>query len=286
MAGWIKNWAMVLLLIVLIYPSAAKMSYDIVASAGGPSFEVHHSTKYMKFTADSSIRGIGNFSRLNSITDIMGLTAKEATSATKNGTLDYAEQIRLTTSEGPVIVTVNHNSYNFTDKTAYLAKFRDSALIDVDERWPTNFVDLKKIAYAGPRIRSREIYENNGDAVATSINSWKLSKQSIYRASSNRTIIFASISPSDINVDVAANRSSSYSLGLKSIGELTSLDVIKNGSSGNAVSRITQDFRGSQSMTLTINMFDHVLKPPADFQWLDCCPPNSIFERLFGNKGI
>jgi hypothetical protein len=281
--GGIKLCIMIFLLFTLIYPSGAKMGYDIVATAGGPTFELHHSTKYMSFSLDSSVRGSGNFSRLNSITDITGVSAKEATSSAKNGSLNYSEQIRLATREGPVLVTASLNSYNLSNQAYSSLRFADSAQINVEENWPTSFANLKRIAYAGPGIRTRERYENNGDVVATSINSWKISKVSIYRAYRNRTIISAGITPEEVKVDVATNKSSSYALNLQTTGELTNLDVIERGPSGEIANRVTEDYRGSQNMNLLIKMNSILLKPRMNETWLDCCPTGSRYERLFGN---
>jgi len=283
--GGIRLCVMILLLFLLIYPSAARMGYDIVASAGGSTFELHRSTKYMSFSLDSSVRGSGNFSRLNSISDIAGVSSKEATSCTKNGSLNYSEQIRLITKEGPVLVTANLASYNLSELPANVV-FKDSAYITVDEQWPTSFADLKKIAYKGHRIRTRERYENNGDVVATSLDSWTLAKDSLYRAFNNRTIILASLAQQEVKLDLASNRTSYYGLNLATIGELTNLDVIKRGSSGEAAGRVTQDYRGTQKMNLAIRMNDLVIKPPVEDQWLECCPSGSMYERLFGNQSI
>jgi hypothetical protein len=284
--GGIKLCIIIFFLFMLIYPSAARMGYDIVASAGGSTFELHHSTKYMSFSLDSSVRGSGNFSRLNSILDITGVSSKEATSSTKNGSLNYSEQIRLVTREGPVLVTADLHSYNLSDKNYSSLLFSDTASINVEENWPTSYANLKRIAYAGPGIRTRERYENNGDIVATSISSWKLSKQSIYRASRNRTIIFASLTPKEVEVDIATNKSSSYVLGLQTIGELTNMDVIERGPSGEIANQVTQDYRGSQNLNLRIKMGSILLNPPKYEQWLDCCPNGSMYERLFGNQSF
>jgi hypothetical protein len=283
--GGIRLCVMILLLFLLIYPSGARMGYDIMASAGGSTFELHRSTKYMSFSLDSSVRGSGNFSRLNSISDITGMSSKEATSCTKNGTLNYSEQIRLITKEGPVLVTANLASYNLSELPTNVV-FKDSAYITVDEQWPTSLADLKKIAYFGHGIRTRERYDNNGNVVATSMNSWSLSKDSLYRASNNRTIILASITPKEVDVDIAANRTSYYGLNLRTIGELTNLDVIKRGTSGEVANRVTQDYRGTQNMNLVIKMNDLVIKPPVEDHWLECCPSGSMYERLFGNQSI
>jgi hypothetical protein len=286
--GGIRLSVMILLLFLLIYPSAARMGYDVVASAGGPTFEIHHSTKYMSFSLDSVVRGTGNFSRLNSITDITGVSAKEATSSTKNGSLNYTEQTRLVTKEGPVLVTASLKSYDLSDEDEddTSLRFVDSAVINVEENWPTSFANLKKIAYAGAKIRTRERYENNGDVVATSIDSWRLSKQSIYRATRNRTIIFASINPEEATIDVATNKTSAYALGLQTTGELTNLNVIERSPSGGIASQVTQDYRGSQKMTLAIKMNSILLKPPTNDTWLECCPTGSMYERLLSNRSF
>jgi hypothetical protein len=282
MAGGIKLWVMILLLGVLIYPSTARMGYDIIASAGGPTFEVHRETKYMSFSLDGTVRGSGNFSRLDSITE-QGVTAKEATSCTKNGSLDYSEQISLATREGPVIVTVNLNSYNLTNQTGGPLKIKESAHITVDEQWPIGFANYKRIAYSGKLIRTRERYENNGDVVATAINSWDLSKESIYRVSNNRTVTFASITPVEVKVDVASNKSSYYALGLKTTGELTNLNVIQRDPSQEIAHWVNEDYRGAQNMNVAIKMNSIYLNPPQDQGWLDCCSSGSMYERLFGN---
>jgi hypothetical protein len=276
---------MILLFFMLIHPSGAIMGYDIAASAGDRTFEVHHSTKYMSFSLDSTVRGSGNFSRLNSISDITGVSSKEATSCTKNGSLNYSEQIRLATREGPVLVTANLASYNLSEQPANVV-FKDSAYITIDEQWPTSFADLKKIAYNGHGIRTRERYDNNGNVIATSLNSWTLSKDSLYRASNNRTIILASLTPKEVEVDVASNRTSYYRLQMLAIGESTSLDFIKKSSSEEVASRVTQDYRGTQKMNLLIKMNDLVLKPPIDDYWLECCPSGSYARKLLGNQSI
>ncbi len=271
-SGGIKWICIVLIIYVLILPSFSRMGYDIVASTGGQSFQLHRTTGYISFSNEGVVNGTGNFSRLIYIDEFAGIKTKEATSSTKKSDLNYSEKLRLLAREGPVAVKVNLKSYNFTNQTTGQLSFNEAANIAVDELWPTSFVNLKKLYYLGPGIRSRERYENNGDIVGTYIDSWRLSKESLYRASYNRTITNVELTPSYVIVDKSSNKSSSYILGLQSIGSLTNLDIFQQESSNSPLNRVSEEYRGQQKINLRVNMNDYILKPPEIEEWLNCSP--------------
>jgi hypothetical protein len=162
--------------------------------------------------------------------------------------------------------------------------------INVDEHWPTYFANLKRISYYGPGIRTSERYVNNGDVVASNIDSWKLNKASLYRTYINRTIIDVSITPSGVFLDKSQNKSSSYILGMQSTGSLTHIDVAQRGSAvlkfgrGNEIiSGISEDYRGQQTINLKVGMNGYIVKQPTEqIDWLPCCglPGYSIYEIL------
>jgi len=259
--------------LLIVLPSAAYMSYDIIASAGGPAFELHRSTMYLNFSVGGSVKGTGNFSRYSNIKNFVGVEAKEQTSATKKSTLDYTDQVLLKSREGPVIVTVNLESVNITNETQLnpLVEIAEAGDIQIDEYWPVLFANFKKISYLGPGISTRERYVNNGDTVITAIDSWKLNKQSLYQASTNRSHWDVRLTKTEARVIRASNKTSLYMMGLASTGSLTHLDITRRDDSGDTSSRITQDYSGEQTMNLKIKMGEIFIFNSTDLGWLDCC---------------
>lgn len=269
------NWlALVLLVYMLAYPSSARMGYDISASAGGQVFVLDRTTANMDFSLDGSVSGNGSFSRLTHIDKFAGVKADEKTSCTKKSDLNYDEQLRLISWEGPVVVTVNLVSNNITNQSQSTFAIKEFADINVDEKWPTFFANLKKISYFGPGIRTTERYENNGDVVASYIDSWKLSKASLYRTTYNRTIIDANLTSSGVFEDISSNKSSTYLLGMQSIGSLTHLDVTQLGSANESMNKISEDYSGQQNISLKVGMNSYIIRQPEDnidIEWLPCC---------------
>ena len=149
MEGGIR-WIILLLAmsILITAPSSARMGYDIVATVGGQTFEVHRATENMNFSIDGSINGSGNFSRLTHIKGTTGFRVDELTSSTKKGDLALDEILNFLTREGPVVITVNLSSINLTDENTEipLIKIKESADIEIDERWPAGLVNYKKIS--------------------------------------------------------------------------------------------------------------------------------------------
>ncbi|MFZ0035597.1 MAG: hypothetical protein WAK60_11505, partial [Sedimentisphaerales bacterium] len=119
---------------------------------------------------------------------------------------------------------------------------------------------------------------NNGDVVASYIDSWKLNKASLYRTYINRTLIDANITPSGVLLDKSQNKSSSYILGMQSTGSLTHIDVAQRSSAalkygrGNEIANgISEDYRGQQSISLKVGMNGYIIKQPTEqIDWLPC----------------
>ena len=292
MVGGIRCVGLVFLLsLLLTSPSYAVIGYDITANVGGTGFALHRVTENLEFSIDGSIVGNGNFSRLTHISELSGVEADEKSSCTKRSDLNYSEQLRLQSREGPVYVVLTLQSNNITntnDPTNPRYVLNEFADIYVDEHWPTYFANLKKISYYGPGIRTSERYVNNGDVAASYIDSWKLNKVSLYQTYINRTIIDVNIMPSGVFLDKSQNKSSSYILGMQSTGSLTHIDVAQRGSTalkfgrGNEITNgISEDYRGQQAINLKVGMNGYIIKQPTEqIDWLPCCdlPWNSIYE--------
>ena len=273
MPGGIR-WILVVLSLsaFLVPPVSAWMSYDIIASAGGHVFSLHRSTMYMNFSVDGSVEGSGNFSRWSDIKKFAGIEAMETTSCTKPSDLSYDERIRLMSREGPLVVVVHLESIDLTNETHPVVILEESGYLQVDEAWPTGYADYKNISYSGPGIKTMERYVNNGDVIATSIDSQKLTKESLYRGVTNRSIWFVNLAKNGPFVNRASNKTSYYALEMSSNGSLTSLDVINRDEPGKEVkSQVSQDFVGQQTMRLRINMEETIIYNREDDNWLDCC---------------
>lgn len=266
-----SRWFLVLLLgIIFVAPAQCRMGYDVVASVNSSSWELHRSTQSMTLQIEGNVSGYGRFSKYGQIEGFAGIEAKDRSSSSQPAYLGWDEVVILLAREGPVSVTTKLKS-GTNESINESVTVDESAQIEVEERWPTLFVNYKEISYFGPEIRTRENYRNNGDVVTTSINSWKLSKESIYEADINRTIISVNITPNDVVQEILSNKSSHYGVNLESIGSLTHLDVIQQAHSGDCASRITQDYLGEQKMSLDITMGDYVPPPEEPREWLDCC---------------
>lgn len=149
---------------------------------------------------------------------------------------------------------------------------KDSASISIDEAWPAGYASYKKLSYKGPGIRTSDYNENDGDAIISSVESWKLEKESLYRTYSNRTVWDVFITPADVIVKKGTNKSSFYALNLNSIGSLTHLGVVRQSQSQQQPEvRISEDYSGQHNITLKISMDDNVYRKRDEDSWLPCC---------------
>lgn len=275
---WMRPSLPTLLILLLIMPSAnGIMGYDISARANDSSLEIHRSIQEIKFDSSGLINGFGNFSRYGNIEGFAGIRTHELSSSSWPGRIGYADKIALRTGEGPVLITArlqsdviysgDNTDWNRSEKLAA----SEYVNVDIDENWRAYLANQKKILYSGPGIRVNEIYENNGDYVKSSIDSWELSRDSLYRTALNRTIISANLTPQGVFLDEFSNKSSIFLLNQGSVGRKTHIDLGQIGHSHDAESRIIEDYIGQQNITMALNMGDWIMKPEYEDAWLDCC---------------
>jgi hypothetical protein len=285
-----------LLLVLLVNSSNAAISYDISVKAGGNGAEIRRQTQNLTLTIDGLVSGVGNFSRLTHIRGPTGISADESTSSTKKGNLSYEEKKALVTLEGPVVITASlkSSSYNYTPPQTGApieVSLQESADVFVDEYWPAAFANYNNIDYSGPEIRTSERYENNGDVVASSIDSWDLTRQSLYRTYINRTAISLSVTPNKVTEDLASNKSSFYVLESRSTGGLTHLEAIRGGSSCDSTSRISEDYKGQENISLVVKMNGTVIRRGPEAEWLPCglCGFSNLrqkFPSAYSSSGL
>lgn len=262
-----------LCLAFLASPAKASMGYDVTAQVGSSSLDIHRSTMDFLLDVKGVVKGTGTFSRFNSINGFVGVSADERTSTVKQSQIEYGEQTLLRSREGPVKFTVSMKSGTNTSLNESEIVVNDSATIEIDEKWPVYFASSKKIKYTGRGLNNRELYENNGDVVASSVQSWKLSKESVYMAQGNRSLIVASLTPQSSKVIRYMNRTSIYRLNMDSAGTLTSLQISRHDPSHNTTLYLSQDYRGKQTITLKVGMNQSLLRPDEDDDdiALPCC---------------
>ncbi len=265
---------MIFLAMLIIQPTLARIGYDIVASTEGSSFEIHRYTENVNFTVEGFVNGTGNFSRLSYIRDFAGIKGKEKSSSTKKGRLSYDERTILKTREGPVVVTINLESINLSDNEENDNKgpilIDEYGKISVDEKWPAYFSNYKTIYYYGPMMRISESYENNGDIVASKMESWQLSKSSFYQASYNRTIIDVNLTPIKAFQEKFSNKTSLYVLNQHSIGN-SELDIIRSRSTNDIFGRIHEEYKGKADLNLKIGMRESIFRSEEEVNGIDCC---------------
>ncbi|MDI9616606.1 MAG: hypothetical protein QFX31_04485 [Methanothrix sp.] len=264
-----------------ICPSEAKMGYDIIASVDSTTWELHRSILNTTFSDTSYASGTGTFQKYSSIDGFVGVEAKERWSSS-NGTLGFAEQQLLTAREGPVYIKINAQEVTIPDEEKPEEEekrfvTRSSAEITVDEYWRAFYGNNKRISYKGKGIRGAETFNNNGDVVATRLDSWKLTRESGYQAVITRTMIDSSIKPGSLDVDLRQNRSTRFKLGMSSIGVLSHLGVMrqederKYGRISNNLA-IYEDYMGQHTITLNITMGQSFRQPDlTNIPWLECC---------------
>ncbi|MDF0594303.1 hypothetical protein P0O24_12005 [Methanotrichaceae archaeon M04Ac] len=266
--------AAIILGAILITISDAKIGYDVTARVNSTSWSVNRSTQNLNFEMSGSISGNGSFSKLTHIQNFAGIESRELSSSSA-GQLNYDELMQLQSLEGPVSIVAKLKSgtnESINESVNIRDPQNDFINLEIDERWPTRFSNYKKISYLGPGIRTRESYQNNRDVVSTSIDSWKLYKESIYQAHINRSVTSVEITSDDLSENTFANKSSRYGLNLVTIGSSTNLDVIRLDESGAPKLLISQDYLGEHRMNLNVTMNDWVSPPEGEpKQWLDCC---------------
>lgn len=266
--------AAIILGAILIPISDAKIGYDVTARVNSTSWSVHRSTHNLNFEMSGSISGSGSFSKLTHIQNFAGIESRELSSSSA-GQLNYDELIQLQSLEGPVsiVAKLKSGTNESINESVNIPREQgeDFINLEIDERWPTRFANYKKISYLGPGIRTRESYHNNQDVVSTSIDSWKLYKESIYQAHINRSVTSVKITSDDVTETTFANKSSRYGLSLVTIGSSTNLDVIRLDESGAPKLLISQNYLGEHRMNLNITMNDWVPPTEEPKEWLSCC---------------
>lgn len=260
--------AVALILASTVGFSLGKTGYNVDVAVGGSSWHISRFAENLSFNNYENITGAGNFSRYNHMDGISDFGFTEKSSVVRGGDLSLDQRTRFFSREGPVAISYTLNSAasnaQSTSGTDSQPKLAESAEVKIDEIWPFYFVNYKKIHYVGHGIknpiRNSEIYDNNGDVITTSSDSYSLQKESVYSSYNNRTLITTDVYPTGVVVKRASNKSSSYVLTMKSIGSLSSLDVVQGRPSDeagtkltdDAAARITQDYRGLVNMNLKI----------------------------------
>jgi hypothetical protein len=289
MGGTCLAWKMyqislaVLLFSIILTPlSDAEMGYYVDARVNSTSWSIERTTRNLNFEITGSVSGYGSFSRLTHIQNFVGIESHELTSSPSSGNLSYDEMMVLQSREGAVTVGTNINSGSNESTNESVDVSSDEFIyITIDEHWPARLSNYKKISYLGPGIRTRESYQNNGDVVETSIDSWRLTKESVYQAQINRSVTTANITSDDVVVDTSSNKSSVYGLALNTIGSSTHLDVMRLDELGEPTLYISQDYLGEEHMNLNITMGDYVPSTEDEEDWLECCrsgEAKTVFE--------
>lgn len=264
-------------LFLLIPYGDGLMGYDVSAQVNDSTLEIHRTIQDMKFDSAGLINGFGNFSKYSNIYGFAGIKAHELTSSPLPGRIGYADQIKLRSGGGPVLITAQLLSdVIYTGDDSNLNESQKIAIseygkIDIDEKWMAYFGNQKKILYSGPGIRITEMYENNGDYVKTSIDSWELSKESLYRTAINRTLISANLTTEGVYMDKYSNKSTLFLLSQASVGSKTHIDLRRTAHMEEHENRIVEDYIGQQNITMSLNMGDWIMKLDDDKEWLDCC---------------
>lgn len=285
-------------LILLSLPlSCAKMGYDINAYARSPdgtsAWSLHRSTSNLSYFCDENVSGSGKFSRLSHLRGLAG-HMKDESSYALNGSFELEDKFRFLSKEGKVIIKANaydYDSESSQDSDSELSNISESSVnITIDERWPSALIDFKSMKYSGPGIRTRDTYCHEGDEVSTSFYSTKLAKESLYRASINRTIIQASITPKGVKEERSMNKTSTFVLNSYSLGPNVNLEFSRSRpySESNRFGRttpdilISQDYAGEQTITLKVGMNESAIIPLEDkYEWIPCCnyENQSIFDE-------
>lgn len=298
LGGKMKGKELGILLIVLIsifaLPTEGIIGYDIKATVDSNTWEIHRSTQEQTFSSNCSATGIGKFSKYARIQKFGGMNSAESAYALL-GNYYNKEMTLLKALEGPVSVKTKFEDIiilpdDLNDTTYNLS----TGQLEIQEQWPTYVASYKQTRYLGPGIRTKEMYENNGDVVTSSVNSWKLNKESLFKAYLNKTVIRVDLAPSSIVERRFYNKSSSYRLGLQTTGDLASLGVVRN-KHFNASSRfgrvetenqIYQEYVGNLNMSLAIKMDDYIIINTPDDEWLPpCCFGGYLTMPTYYQKG-
>ncbi|HOO54347.1 MAG TPA: hypothetical protein PLX30_08930 [Methanothrix sp.] len=259
-----------LLLISLFFGhSTGKEGYDIEVDVDGTSWGIHRSTQNLNLNIEGKVSGSGNFSRNNYISGISGVSFGEKSSVVRGGNLSLEDRTVLVAKERPVFI-------KYGIQSGCGAECKESAKIDIDERWISQFINYNKVSYVGEGgIRTSECYDDNGEIVSTYSDSWRLTKESTYISLNNRTVISAEILPNSVRVDRASNKSSLYFLDLESVGALTRIDLMSMRPSDEKLSDISEE-----SISRNLQHYAGHVKTElmVSDQWVTTCPIDEINE--------
>jgi len=277
-----NNWLLVAALVFYLFIPSANgiMGYDISARVNDSILGIHRSIQEMKFNAAGIVDGFGSFSRYSSIEGFSGIRAHDISSSPRPGRIGYADQFALRMGEGPVQIKAmlqsngeysgNDSNFNESQKMS----ISEYGTIEVDEKWKAFMGSRKRILYSGPGMRAEEIYENNGDYMKSSLESWELSRESLYQTALNRTLISANLTAQGVNMNHYSNKSTVFMLDHRSVGRNTHIDIRRMNSPNEAEKadcRIIEDYIGQQNINMSLNMGDWIMKQDDDRGWLDCC---------------
>ena len=281
-----NSWLLVAPLVFYLFIPSANgiMGYDISARVNDSTLEIHRSIQEMKFNSAGLVDGFGNFSRYSSIEGFSGIRAHEVSSSPRPGRIGYADQLALRMGEGPVQIkamlqsNVIHSGddANLNESQSQNMAISEYGIIEVDEKWKAFMGSRKRILYSGPGMRAEEIYENNGDYMKSSLESWELSRESLYQTALNRTLISANLTAQGVNMNHYSNKSTVFMLDHRSVGRNTHIDIRRinrPNEAEEAECRITEDYIGQQNINMSLNMGDWIMRLDDDRGWLDCCSP-------------
>ena len=258
--------------------SEARIGYDIIATVDSNRWEIHRSIQAMTFSSNSSSTGNGSFSKYAKIQEFSGMGSGQSSYALK-GIVDCKEKLLLRSLEGPVLIKTKLRDIEIEDPNETEIDL-SSGQIDITEQWPAHIADYRWIRYIGPGIRTKEIFNNNGDIVAMSAFSKKLNEEHLYKAYINSTVISVNLTPTSLKESWFSNKSSIYTLRMQTFQGSTSLELARyrffTGSEPFGRPRIdgmiSQDYAGDQSLSLKAQMDEFVLKNDRDLSWLYCDP--------------
>ena len=260
------NNALVVLILALVLliascSLAGGIGYSVEVTVDNTTWSIERSTIPVTFEMEGEVRGTGMVMRDTSINNIAGVSAKETTHALSGVIVISEKTLLISKTDIPVVITEEIKGNN------------ESANITIREAWPTFLSTAKDITYVGPRISTREEYENNGDVICTSFDVKGLTKKSRFDTVLLGMNISAEVRPGCVNETIRTNKSSYYTLNSISLGGAAHIGC----RSGEGIERVesSETYIGIFKIETAIKMKDQMPPAPqnasnASIDWMPC----------------
>ena len=179
--------------------SSARIGYSLHVDVNGTEWSRSQSTKVLSFQSDSIVSGKGNCSKYANIVGFAGNGLKDNIYA-KDGSITSSNKISIKSIDKWIHIeqSVDNNSNHYS--------------VEINESLPTIVSSKDELYYKGKGMYSNGIYSSGSDSITLNYQAASISKLVNFGGFYSDAIIFADITPGQIQVSDLTNKSMALSV--------------------------------------------------------------------------